>query len=129
MSQTKCRILYVDDHEDSAEMLKLLLSESDYEIHTAHSMQKALELARTHEFDLYVLDKHLPDGSGLELCKKLAELTPETACIFYSGDVYEIQLHEAMAAGAQAYIVKPEVEELIATVHKLLSDRECAAAV
>ena len=62
MSGTKCRILYVDDHEDSSEMVKLLFSESDYEVHTASSMDGALRLARTHAFDLYVLDKHLPDG-------------------------------------------------------------------
>jgi len=62
MAQAKCRILYVDDHEDSAEMLRLILSESDYEFHSARTIEEALGLARTHEFDLYVLDKHLPDG-------------------------------------------------------------------
>ena len=128
MSQVKCRILCVDDHEDSSEMLKLVLAESDYEIHTAHNMEKALQLARTHEFDLYVLDKRLPDGSGLELCTILSQLTPGIPCIFYTGDAYEIQRQEAMAAGAHAYIPKPDVEGLIETVHKLLSQRECATA-
>ena len=128
MSQVKCRILYVDDHEDSSEMLKLVLSESDYEIHTARNMEQALELARTHEFDLYVLDKRLPDGSGLELCTILGQVTPGVPCIFYTGDAYEIHRQQAMAAGARAYIPKPEVERLIETVHKLLSQRECATA-
>ena len=128
MSQAKCRILYVDDHEDSSEMLKLVLSESDYEIHTAKNMEEALQVAAIHEFDLYVLDKRLPDGSGLELCKKLSQLTPGVPCIFYTGDVYEIHRQEAMAAGAHAYIPKPEVERLIDTVHKVLSQRECATA-
>src|SRR6266550_320618 len=113
MSEIKCRILCVDDHEDTPEMLKLLLSQSDYEVHPAHSMQEAMELARTHEFDLYVLDKHLPDGTGLDLCAQLSKLTPGVPCIFYTGD---------------AYVPKPEVEALIETVHKLLSERECAAA-
>lgn len=128
MSQAKCQILYVDDHEDSSEMLKLVLSESDYEIHTAKNMEEALQVAAIHEFDLYVLDKRLPDGSGLELCKKLSQLTPGVPCIFYTGDVYEIHRQEAMAAGAHAYIPKPEVERLIDTVHKVLSQRECATA-
>jgi len=126
MSGTKCRILYVDDHEDSSEMVKLLFSESDYEVHTASSIDEALRLAGTHAFDLYVLDKHLPDGSGFELCAKLNQLTPGVPCIFYTGDAYEIHRQEALAAGADAYIPKPDVEKLIETVQQMVSERECA---
>ena len=128
MAEVKCRILYVDDLEDSGEMFKLLLSESDYEVITAHSVDEAIRRARTHEFDLYVLDKRLPDGSGMELCKTLNQLTPGVPCIFYTGDAYEIQRQEAMAAGAEAYIPKPDVEALIDAVQKLLAERECATA-
>jgi len=128
MSEIKCRILYVDDHEDSSEMFKLVLSESDYEVHTAQTMDEAIQIAKTHDFDLYVLDKRLPDGSGMDLCRVLNQLTPGVPCIFYSGDAYEIQRQEALAAGADAYIPKPDVEALIETVHKLLSERECATA-
>jgi CheY-like chemotaxis protein len=128
MSEIKCRILYVDDHEDSSEMLKLLLSPSNYEVQGAHTIGQALELARSGQFDLYVLDKRLPDGSGVELCRQLNVLTPGVPCIFYSGDAYEIHRLEAVAAGAHAYISKPDVDALIETVHKLLSERECAAA-
>ena len=128
MSETKCRILYVDDHEDSAEMLKLMLSAEDFEVHIAPSVEGALAKARTHPFDLYVLDKRLPDGSGTDLCRMLTEATPGVPCIFYSGDTYEIHRQEAMAAGARAYVPKPDVEGLIETVHKLMAERECAAA-
>ena len=127
MSEVRCRVLCVDDHEDTPEMLKLLLSQSDYEVHAAHSVEEALELATLHEFDLYVLDKRLPDGTGTDLCKTLNELTPGVPCIFYSGDAYEMHRQEAMAAGAVAYVPKPDVEGLIEAVHKLLSERECAA--
>jgi len=128
MSEIKCRILYVDDHEDSAEMFRLLLSDSDYEVHSARTMDEAMQLARTREFDLYVLDKRLPDGSGMELCKVLNQLSPGVPCIFYSGDAYEIHRLEAIAAGADAYIPKPDIEALIDAVHRLLSQRECATA-
>ena len=128
MSEVKCRVLVVDDNEDAPEMLKLLLSESDYEVHAAHSVDEAIKIAKLHDFDLYVLDKRLPDGTGIELCAMLNDLSPGVPCIFYTGDAYEIHRLEALAAGADAYVVKPEVEVLIATVHKLLSERECAAA-
>jgi len=126
MSDTKCRILYVDDHEDSAEMLRLILAESDYEVLTANNSDEALQIASTHSIDLYVLDKRLPDGSGLELLKKLNTATPGVPSIVYTGDAYEIHREEALAAGADAYVAKPDVEKLIATVHQFLAERECA---
>jgi CheY-like chemotaxis protein len=128
MSSPKCRVLCVDDHHDTSEMLQLLLSEEDYEVHTAATIEEACHRATATQFDLYVLDKRLPDGTGLELCNRLNFLTPGIPCIFYSGDAYEIHRREAMAAGAAAYIAKPNIEGLITAVHDLLADRECAAA-
>nr|AAP58606.1 putative two-component response regulator [uncultured Acidobacteriota bacterium] len=128
MPPAKCRVLVIDDHEDSLEVLKLLLGEEDYEVTIAVSIVDALTLARSQEFDLYVLDKHLPDGSGLDLCAKLVALTPRVPCIFYTGDAYEVHRREAMAAGADAYVAKPDIEGLIDNVHKLMANRECATA-
>ena len=128
MPQARCRILCIDDHEDTSEMLRLLLVQEDYEVVTAVTMQEALRLAKSEEFDLYVFDKHLPDGSGLELCAQLTKVTPSVPCLIYSGDAYEIHKSEALAAGADEYIVKPDIEGLIEGVRKLLSERECAAA-
>ena len=108
-------------------MLQVLLSDGDYEVQTAATIQEACQVATTIEFDLYVLDKRLPDGTGLDLCETLNELTPSIPCIFYTGDAYEIHRHEAMAAGATAYVAKPDVDRLISTVHDLLKERECAA--
>lgn len=128
MSPIKCRILCVDDYEDTSETLKILLTMSDYEVHTARTIDEALKLAKAYEFDLYIFDKRLPDGSGVELCERLTKLTPGVPCIFYSGDAYEIHRQQALAAGADAYIPKPDIEKLIDAAHKLLSERECATA-
>ena len=128
MPQVKCRILCIDDHEDTSDMLKLLLVQEDYEVVTATTIQEALQLATSEEFDLYVFDKHLPDGSGLELCTKLNEATPGVPCLIYTGDAYDIHRFEALAAGADGYVAKPDIDGLIESVRKLLSERECAAA-
>ena len=127
MSQPKCRIMCVDDHKDTSDMLSLLLSQEDYAVVCAMSAAEALELAQTRKFDLYVLDKRLPDGDGLALCQKLTEITPDVPCMFYSGDAYEIHRHQAIAAGAAAYVAKPDIESLIENVRKLLAERECTA--
>ncbi len=128
MSKPKCRILCVDDHHDTSEMLRLLLAEEDYEVHTAATIAEASQMASELEFDLYVLDKRLPDGSGMELCTILNNLTPNVPCIFYTGDAYEIHRQEAFAAGAADYVAKPDIDALINAVHKLLSESECAEA-
>ena len=128
MAEQRCRILYVDDHDDSAEMLKLILSDADYEVETARTIEQALQTASQSAFDLYVLDKRLPDGSGLELVKRLNALTPDVPCVVYTGDVFELHQKEVLAAGADAYVPKPDVEKLIQTINKFLAERECPTA-
>ncbi|MBA3515994.1 MAG: response regulator [Pyrinomonadaceae bacterium] len=129
MLRSKCRILCVDDHKDTSEMLQLLLSQENYEVVTAVTVEDALKLAKSEDFDLYVLDKRLPDGSGLELCKNLSAARPEVPCLFYSGDAYEMHRLEAVAAGADCYVAKPDIDGLIEGVRRLLTQRKCAAAV
>ncbi len=128
MIKPKCRVLCVDDHRDTSEMLQLLLAEEDYVVHTAATMQEACDMAMKSGYDLYVLDKRLPDGTGLELCGTLQKFTPNVPCIFYTGDAYEMHRKEALEAGAAAFVAKPDIEGLINAVHQLLSEKECAAA-
>jgi CheY-like chemotaxis protein len=128
LSKPKCRVLCVDDHRDTSDMLELLLSEEDYQVHTAATMQEACNMAMNTQYDLYVLDKRLPDGTGMQLCETLQKLTPTVPCIFYTGDAYEMHRREAFQAGAAAFVAKPDIEGLINAVHQLLAIKECAAA-
>ena len=125
---TQCRVLCVDDHLDTSEMLQMLLSEENYVVHTAATMEEACRMAADTEYDLFVLDKRLPDGTGVELCERLMRITPAVPCIFYTGDAYEIHRREALAAGAAAFVAKPDVEGLINAVHELLANSECTTA-
>ena len=124
----KCHILYVDDHEDSAVMFQKLLSLSDYEVTTAATMEQALDLAQHNEYDLFVLDRRLPDGMGADLCVQLKRLRPGVPVILYSGDAYEIHRLEGLAAGADAYVSKPHIDKLVAAVQDILSQQPCATA-
>jgi CheY-like chemotaxis protein len=128
VTNPKCRVLCVDDHRDTSEMLQMLLSEENYAVHTAATMEEACRKSDETNYDLYVLDKRLPDGTGVELCERLTNLTPNVPCIFYTGDAYEIHRREAFAAGAAAFVAKPDIEGLINAVHQLLANSECAAA-
>jgi DNA-binding response OmpR family regulator len=107
-------------------MLELLLAKENYEVDTASTMEHACRLAAQKEFDLFVLDRRLPDATGLELCERLQQISPGVPCIFYSGDAYELHRKDAMAAGAAAYVAKPDIDGLIDAVQKLLANSECA---
>ena len=109
-------------------MLQMLLSEEDYQVHTAATMEEACKMASETKYDLYVLDKRLPDGTGIELCETLTMISPDVPCIFYTGDAYEIHRREAFAAGAAAFVAKPDIDGLINAVHQLLAGSECATA-
>ena len=128
MPNSKCRVLCVDDHRDTSEMLHMLLYEEDYNDDNAATMEEACKMASKTPYDLYVLDKRLPDGTGIELCGTLTMITPNVPCIFYTGDAYEIHRVEAIAAGADAYVAKPDIEGLIENISKLLAKAECASA-
>jgi two-component system, sensor histidine kinase ChiS len=105
MVDRKARILCVDDHEDTCEMIATILS--DYRMKTATGAARGLFLARTELFDLYLLDNWLPDLSGVELCRKIRAFDVNTPIIFYSGAAYDSDRQEALAAGAQVYLTKP----------------------
>lgn len=101
------RILYIEDHEDTRELVTLLLAQKSYEVITGSTIQSGVALAGAGEFDLYLLDSWLPDGSGLDLCKQIRQFDKTTPILFYSAAAYAKDSDLAMQCGAQAYLIKP----------------------
>ena len=106
-TKTTPRVLYIEDHEDTRELVTLVLEQRCYEVVTGSTIESGVALAGSQEFDLYLLDSWLPDGSGLELCKLIREFDKATPILFYSAAAYEMDRAEAIKCGAQAYLVKP----------------------
>ena len=128
MQPTKRRILCAEDDEDTCFMLTHLLGQENYEVRTVKIVSEALQLARIESFNLYILDEWFPKEAGLGLCRKIREFDRHTPIIFYSGAAFESDKEEALYAGAQAFVPKPYVDKLIATVHQLLGDQQEASA-
>lgn len=126
----KARILYAEDHEDVTELIELLLKRQiGCETVPAHTYAEALARARGERFDMFILDKSLEQGrDGLALCRELRALAPDTPIVFYTGDALPSARADAMAAGAQAYVVKPYVLVLAEQVSRLLAAGKLAAA-
>ncbi len=125
------RVLYIEDHEDTRELVTLVLEQKSYEVVTGSTIENGVSLAGSQQFDLYLLDSWLPDGSGLDLCRRIREFDRETPILFYSAAAYEIDRMEAIKSGAQAYLIKPShPSELCSLVTSLIeSHRRYPVAV
>jgi DNA-binding response OmpR family regulator len=121
--EARKQILYVEDHEDSRQLLTLMLGLVGYEVATASTTAEALSLARLQWFDLYILESWLPDVSGVELCRQIHAFDAETPIMFYSSAAYDKDIAAGLAAGAQRYLVKPmDIYIIKEAVAQLLMD-------
>jgi DNA-binding response OmpR family regulator len=122
MHPTRNRILYVDDHEDSRWMMKVLLEMWSYEVALAGAADDGLRLAQSEHFDLYFLDTHLPDESGYELCNRICEVHGHAPVVLISTAHYEVDKQRGLQAGAIAYLTKPlDFDVLEATLTRLIT--------
>src|SRR6476659_7525953 len=101
MQLNRRRVLYIEDHADTRELITLVLQQRNFEVTSGATVESGVRLARAERFDLYLLDSWLPDGSGLDLCKKIREFDPLTPILFYSAAAYEADRQEALESGAQ----------------------------
>jgi len=115
MKTTTNQILYIEDHDDTRELVTIALRELNYRVATSSNVEDALTLARANHFDLFILDSWLPDGSGIDLCMKLREFDQHTPIMFFSAAAYEGDKQAALNSGAQAYLIKPADLDLLST--------------
>ena len=120
--QLNRKILYLEDQEDTRELVTLVLQNQGYIVTSDNTFSGALALAQTRSFDLIMLDNCLVDGSGIEFCRRVREFDPVTPILFYSGAAYESDKLNAVRAGAQGYLVKPcSSAELLQIISNLIA--------
>ncbi len=100
-------ILVVEDDPDNSDLIAYVLRSSGCQVTATTTMSEALALARGGNFDLILLDGRLPDGSGVDLLGKLRTFNQRTPAVIVSADAYPADRERGMAAGAQAYLIKP----------------------
>ncbi len=112
------RILLVEDHEDTARLLRRLLEARGHEVDVASDIATALTLSGAKRFDLLVSDLGLPDGSGLDLMRGLRARGLKLPGIALSGYGRQEDIAESRSAGFVAHLTKPvdmpRLEEAIA---------------
>ena len=120
-SESAKRLIIADDDPDICEVLRLLLEGDGRRVSVASTTAAVMELSKTRRFDLYILDNWFLDGSGIDLCRQLHTLYPDSHVILISGFDLETDIAAARAAGADDYFVKPfDFGQLRETVDRLL---------
>lgn len=115
------QVLFVDDDAEAGEMLSLLLKSHGVEVTCAESAAAAWLKINARCFDLYLLDAWLPELDGFELCRQIRQCDSGTPILFYSGAAFDADRQKGMSAGANAYVIKPDLESLIETMTGLLA--------
>jgi two-component system, OmpR family, KDP operon response regulator KdpE len=126
VSETKERILVVDDEMEIRRALSRALSTRGFEVETAADGEQALAHAEAFRPDLIVLDLNLPELDGLEVCRRLRTWT-SVQILVLSVREDESDKVAALDLGADDYLTKPfGVDELVARVRALLRRTEAA---
>ena len=124
----RSRVLYVDDDEDSRDMLSTLLRFWRIETKAVGTGAQALSSIQAERFNLYLLDVRLPDLDGFELCRRMRDYDPHTPILFFSGAAHEADKKRGIKAGADAYVIKPDLDGLVGTIKQFVSQAENATA-
>ncbi len=116
-------IAIVDDEKDILELVSIHLNKSGYKTAVFETVSSFLSSLEKTDYELIVLDLMLPDGDGLEVCKKIksGKKTSRTAVIMLTAKNDETDKIVGLELGADDYVTKPfSPKELVARVKAVL---------
>ena len=102
------QVLFVEDTQDTRSLVEFSLERVGFKVTTAETADEGLDLARTKNFALILLDIGLPDKDGLELCRDIRRFDQQTPILFYTAFSDLIDEQETRRVGAQGCLRKPE---------------------
>ncbi|MGA0865854.1 MAG: MtrAB system response regulator MtrA [Candidatus Nanopelagicaceae bacterium] len=115
-------VLVVEDDQDLAEMLGIVLNGAGIEVDLVSRGDEALEVFKNNQPDVVLLDVMLPGADGVEVCRAIREQSPRVPIIFLSARGDNPDKIKGLEAGADDYLVKPmeHYSELVARIKSQL---------
>jgi DNA-binding NarL/FixJ family response regulator len=115
------KLVVIDDHEALRGGLEVLLEQAGHEVvGAAGNAAAGLDLVDHSDPDVALVDIRLPDGSGIELTRRLLERRPDLAVVLYTGDSDAELLYEGLDSGARGYALKAgSMEELLEAIDQV----------
>jgi DNA-binding NarL/FixJ family response regulator len=112
------KLVVIDDHEALRGGLEMMLGQAGHDVvGTAGNLAAAEDLLEHADPEVALVDIRLPDGSGIDLTKRLLVKRPELAIILYTGDADAELLYEGLDSGARGYALKAgSMDELLAAI-------------
>jgi two-component system response regulator PilR (NtrC family) len=101
------RLLVVDDEPDLRTLYELTLLREGYDVESAESVEEAWSSLSVQKFNLVITDMRLPDGSGLDLLRRLEEAGRSERGVVITAYGSAENAVEALKAGAYDYLTKP----------------------
>ncbi|MGK5594145.1 MAG: sigma-54-dependent transcriptional regulator [Parachlamydiaceae bacterium] len=110
------KILIIDDEKLVRDFLAETLRRKNFDVTLAENGQKAILALKDQSFDLVITDMKMPDFTGIDILKKVKELSPETIVVIITAYGSVENAVEAMRLGAFNYLIKPFSPDTIEAV-------------
>lgn len=115
------RVLVIDDDTAVCQLLEASLKAESFAVDTVEDGERGLFLARTNDYDLILLDNHMPGKNGRAVCEGLRAAGRTVPILVLSAVVNPTAKAELLNAGADDYVAKPfSLGELLARMRALL---------
>lgn len=125
MKKNTHTVLCVDDNTDTCELVRLMFESDGYKVVTCQDGQEAIRLIRYENFDAVVLDYLMPEIDGTDVCRAIRTFNKNVPVVFFTASAREKDRAAILAAGAQAFLVKPnDLNILTETVFRLVEQKE-----
>lgn len=99
-------IFLLEDDKILSKGISIALEKDKHTVTAVYGYMEALKTYQKQKYDLFLLDINLPDGSGMELCKKIRD-TSEIPILFLTANDTEQDMLEGFGIGCDDYIPKP----------------------
>ena len=121
-------ILVTDDEARFCESIRVFLAMQGFKVETASSVEKAISLSDKKHFDLFLVDKQMPDQDGFVFMDYATAHHPDVPFIMMTGKASIDSAIKALKKGAYDYLKKPfKYEELVNTVNNALAQKKLEA--
>jgi DNA-binding response OmpR family regulator len=119
------RVLIVEDDKTLSKTLAEALLKLPAEVETVFGLREATKIIKKRRFDLILLDRHLPDGDGMDLLDGWQDKFNGARVLMITTADLQYEVEEGLAAGADDYLAKPfSWNELMLRARNLLRSRK-----
>jgi len=115
------RVLLVEDDPTTSKSIELMLTHANLNVYATDMGEEGIDLAKLYDYDLILLDLHLPDMNGHEVLRQIRLNRIETPILILSGDDGTESKLKGFGFGADDYLTKPfHRDELVARIHAII---------